>query len=96
MLIPFTVIFCAASSASNVVLALTDSVYQVVVERDDVTVYYIPATRLASENGFPTLANMIIAGKVLNVIGEFNEESITATLRKIISAKRFIAGSPRV
>ena len=27
----------AASSASNVVLALTDSVYQVVVERDDVT-----------------------------------------------------------
>ena len=43
---------------------------------------------MASDNGIPTLANMIIAGKVLSVIGEFNEESITATLKKIISAKR--------
>ena len=30
------------------------------VARDDVKVFYIPATALASENGFPTLANMII------------------------------------
>ena len=58
------------------------------VERDDVKVFYIPATALASENGFPTLANMIIVGKVLKETGNYNEESIDATLKKVISAKR--------
>lgn len=57
------------------------------VERDDVKVFYIPATALASENGFPTLANMIIVGKVLREIGDYDEESIEATLKKVISAK---------
>ncbi|MBO4338569.1 MAG: 2-oxoacid:acceptor oxidoreductase family protein [Clostridia bacterium] len=55
--------------------------------RDDVTVYYIPATRLASENGMPTLANMIIIGKILKVLDDFNEESVRAALGKVISAK---------
>ena len=58
------------------------------VDRDDVTVYYIPATRLASENGFPTLANMILMGKLLEVLGGFNAEDVKATLSKVISAKR--------
>ena len=57
------------------------------VLRDDVTVYYIPATRLASENGFPTLANMILMGKLLEVLGGFNAEDVKATLSKVISAK---------
>lgn len=57
------------------------------VIRDDVTVYYIPATRLASENGTPTLANMIIIGKVLKVLGEFEENAVRAALGKVISAK---------
>ena len=58
------------------------------VERDDVKVFYIPATALASENGFPTLANMIIVGKVLKETGNYDEASIEATLKKVISAKR--------
>lgn len=57
------------------------------VNRDDVTVYYIPATRLASENGTPTLANMIIIGKVLKALNDFDEESVRAALGKVISAK---------
>lgn len=57
------------------------------VNRDDVTVYYIPATRLASENGTPTLANMIIIGKVLKVLGDFEENAVRAALSKVISAK---------
>ena len=57
------------------------------VVRDDVKVFYIPATGMASENGFPTLANMIIIGKVLRELGEFDAESIDATLKKVISAK---------
>ena len=58
------------------------------VARDDVKVFYIPATRLASENDMPTLANMIIVGKLLKELGDFNEDSINATLKKVISAKR--------
>ncbi len=58
------------------------------VARDDVTVYYVPATRLASENGTPTLANMIIAGKLLSIFGEDNEDDLRRALGKVISAKR--------
>ena len=57
------------------------------VTRDDVKVFYIPATGMASENGFPTLANMIIVGKVLRELGEYDAESIDRTLKKVISAK---------
>ena len=56
--------------------------------RDDVKVFYIPATQLASDNGFPTLANMIIVGKILKELGEFDEDALRAALGKVISAKR--------
>ncbi|MBQ2136156.1 MAG: 2-oxoacid:acceptor oxidoreductase family protein [Clostridia bacterium] len=58
------------------------------VKRDDVKVYYIPATKLASDNKTPTLANMIIVGKVLDALNDFQEESVITTLKKVISAKR--------
>ena len=58
------------------------------VERDDVEVFYIPATKLASDNNMPTLANMIIVGKVLSELNDFQKESVDAALSKVISAKR--------
>ena len=58
------------------------------VRRTDVAVYKVPATRLASENGMPTLANMILLGKILSVLGEDAPEGIEAALKKVISAKR--------
>ncbi len=57
------------------------------VKRDDVTVHYIPATGLANENNMPTLANMIIVGKVMQELGEFNKAGIDAALSKVISAR---------
>ena len=57
------------------------------VARDDVNVVYIPATGLASENGMPTLANMIIVGKILKIYDEFNAEGVNAALGKVISAR---------
>ena len=56
--------------------------------RDDVKVFYIPATQLASDNGFPTLANMIMVGKILKELGQFDEDALRAALGKVISAKR--------
>lgn len=58
------------------------------VKRDDVKAFPIPATKLADENGTPTLANMIIMGKVLEETGEFTDEGVLAALKKVISAKR--------
>lgn len=58
------------------------------VKRDDVKVFYIPATKLASDNNMPTLANMIIVGKVLKELDDYSEESVIAALKKVISAKR--------
>ena len=57
-------------------------------ERDDVDTYFIPATRLASDNGMPTLANMIILGKVIKETGVMPLENVERTLKKVISAKR--------
>jgi len=53
-----------------------------------VEVYYIPATKLAAENGMPTLANMILVGKMLQVLGGYGDASVEAALKKVISAKR--------
>ncbi len=57
------------------------------VNRDDVTVCYIPATKLAGENGIPTLANMIIIGKVMSMLDDYSEQGVNAALAKVISAK---------
>ena len=57
------------------------------VERTDVKVFYIPATKMAAEQGVSTLANMILTGKILKELGEFEDESINAALKKVVSAK---------
>lgn len=58
------------------------------VARDDVKVFYIPATRMASENKIQNLANMIIMGKVISELGEYDEDAIKATLRKVIPPRK--------
>ena len=57
------------------------------VTRTDVKVVYIPATTMAADIKAPTLANMIIIGKYLKECDDWKEETIQATLSKIISAK---------
>ncbi len=58
------------------------------VQRDNVKVFYVPATKLANDNGTPTLANMVLMGKILKELGDFGEDSLRAALGKVISAKR--------
>ncbi|MBR6271846.1 MAG: 2-oxoacid:acceptor oxidoreductase family protein [Lachnospiraceae bacterium] len=57
------------------------------IERTDVDVCYIPATKIAAESGMEGLANMIIAGKIISDNGEWSEESIEKALGKCISAR---------
>ena len=58
------------------------------VERTDVDVYYVPATQLASDNGLTGLANMILVGKLMKELGEFEDEAAVAeSLKKVVSVK---------
>ncbi len=56
------------------------------VKRTDVDVYYIPATGIASEKKIPTLANMIITGKMLKEL-DISLDNIDNVLGKIVSAR---------
>ena len=58
------------------------------VERTDVEVFYIPATQMAKDAGFSTLANMILAGKVLKETDAVTFEGNKETLESFIPAKK--------
>lgn len=55
--------------------------------RSDVKAFYVPATRLASDNGLGNLANMIIMGKVLSETCGFDKEAAEMALKKVIPQK---------
>ena len=58
------------------------------VDRTDVEVFYIPATQMAKDAGFSTLANMILTGKVLKEIDSVAWEGNKQTLESFIPAKK--------
>ena len=58
------------------------------VERSDVEVFYVPATQMAKDAGFATLANMILAGKVLKETDAVSFEGNKETLLTFIPAKK--------
>lgn len=57
------------------------------VARDDVETYYIPATEMAKNADIPTLANMIMVGKVIKESGVVSYENLGDALKKVVSAK---------
>ena len=58
------------------------------VERTDVEVFYVPATQLAKDAGFSTLANMVLVGKVLKECGAVSFENNKQTFETFIPAKK--------
>ncbi len=58
------------------------------VKRTDVDAYYIPATQMAIDAGVPTLANMILIGKMLKETGIFSFENMIDTVKKLVPAKK--------
>ena len=60
------------------------SLIDVKVERDDVEVFYIPATQLAKEAGVSTLANMIMMGHLLEHHPELSFEGTEAVVAKLV------------
>ncbi len=58
------------------------------VERNDVEVFYIPATQIAKEEGIATLANMIIVGHLLENNPELSFEGAEEVVDKLVPPKK--------
>ena len=58
------------------------------VERTDVSVFYIPATKMANDAGVPTLANMVMMGHVLKNNPELTFDGTETTMQKLVPAKK--------
>ena len=66
-------------------LVLVDStLVPEIPERDDVRVFAIPATRLAEEHGFKTLANVILTGKLYAETEFCARETIEAAVHAVV------------
>lgn len=77
-----------ASVKAGGMIVADSSLIEKKTARNDVKAFYIPATQLAKENGMPTLANMIILGKVIKESGIVEYGNIEDALKKVVSAKR--------
>ena len=60
------------------------SLIDVKVERDDVEVFYIPATHMAKEEGISSLANMIIIGHLLENHTELSFDGASDVVEKLV------------
>ena len=60
------------------------SLIDVKVERDDVSVFYIPATQMAKDEGIGSLANMIIVGHFLENNPNMSFEGVDAVVEKLV------------
>lgn len=58
------------------------------VARDDVTTYYVPATKMENDEGFSTLANMILMGKLMKVCPEIGFDGTENAINKVVPPKK--------
>ena len=72
----------------GVKIIIDSTLIDVKVERTDVEVFYVPATQMAKDAGFSTLANMILTGKVLKETDAVTYEGNKETLESFIPAKK--------
>ena len=58
------------------------------IEREDISVYRAPASRLAEENGLSGLSNMVLMGKLLKETGFCEKEALWQAIEKCVPARR--------
>lgn len=69
-------------------IIVDSSIIDTKVERTDVTVHYVPATKLAEENGLKGLANIILVGKLLKVTGFASEAAVEKAILKCVPPRK--------
>lgn len=70
------------------VVILDSSLIDIKVEREDVTTYYVPASKLAEEEGLKGLANIILVGKLHEAVPFCSADVLDAALQKCIPARK--------
>ena len=70
------------------IIVLDSTLIGAKVEREDVKVFYVPATQMAKDAGFATLANMILMGKVIKETQAVRFDNNKETLESFIPAKK--------
>ena len=66
------------------------SLIDVKVERDDVEVFYIPATQMAKDAGIATLANMIIVGHLLENNKNLSFDGVEQVVENLVPPKKAV------
>jgi len=69
-------------------IMVDSSIVEKKVGRKDVKAIYLPATRLASDNGLKGLANMVVAGRLFKETKFCSEEAFLEGIRKSIPARK--------
>ena len=77
-----------ASVAPGGQVYVDSSLIEEKVERTDVTVFYIPVTQMAKDEGIPTLANMILMGHLLQNNKELSFDGTDAVVSKLVPPKK--------
>ena len=63
------------------------SLIDIKVERDDVEVFYVPATQMAKDEGIGSLANMIILGSLLENNPNMSFDGVSEVVEKLVPPK---------
>lgn len=58
------------------------------VERTDINVFYVPATKLAEDNGLKGLGNIVLLGKLFKELGFCSAEALDEGLVKSVPASK--------
>ena len=73
---------------SGGVIVVDSSLVDRKVKRDDVSVLYIPATKIAHDNGTAKLANMIMVGALAKLAGIFTMEEPEIGVKKSVPSSK--------
>lgn len=57
-------------------------------DRTDIDCYYVPATKLATDNNLKGMANVILLGKMIKETGLGDEATIEKTVKKVVPPKK--------
>jgi len=69
-------------------IILDSSIVEAKVKRDDVRTIYLPATRLASDNGLKGMANMVMAGRLFRETKFCSDAAFEEGIRKSVPARK--------
>lgn len=74
--------------AAGGVVVVDSSLIEKRSERTDIKAFYLPASKLAEENGLNGLSNIILLGKLWKELGFCSKEALEAGVRKCVPAKK--------